>query len=98
MPRFCGGATPAALFTYHQPTLPSPTSTQRRPAIPYPKLEDTPAEYQVLVAGNPKQILAMWANAPATIKLVCLWGQAQFTQLELSPSDRELVILLTGAR
>ncbi|KAL8280030.1 hypothetical protein RQP46_007611 [Phenoliferia psychrophenolica] len=69
------------------------------PAIPYPKLEDTPAEYQAMVAANPRlfiNILSMWANAPATIKLVCLWGQAQFTQLELSPSDRELVILLTG--
>ncbi|ORY26781.1 AhpD-like protein [Naematelia encephala] len=70
------------------------------PRIPFPKLEDAPKEYQEQVAKFPAlrlNILSMWSHAPATIELAALWGRQQFTSLALSPAERELVILVTGA-
>jgi alkylhydroperoxidase family enzyme len=67
--------------------------------LPYPDRTTFPQELQDFLAQVPEHLnFDMMSYSVSTIELFIRQGQAQYTGLELSPRDRELVILTTAAR
>jgi alkylhydroperoxidase family enzyme len=66
--------------------------------LPYPDRKTFPQELQDFLAQVPEHLnFDMMSYSVSTIELFIRQGQAQYTGLELSPRDRELVILTTAA-
>jgi alkylhydroperoxidase/carboxymuconolactone decarboxylase family protein YurZ len=66
--------------------------------LPYPDRKTFPQQLQDFLAKVPEHLnFDMMSYSESTIEPFILQGQAQYTGLELSPRDRELVILTTSA-
>ena len=67
--------------------------------LPYPDRETLPAELSKLLGGMPRNnITEMLAHASSLTAPFLRLAQAQFTALELSPRQRELIILCVAGR
>ncbi|MGW5479176.1 carboxymuconolactone decarboxylase family protein [Streptomyces sp. NPDC004008] len=66
--------------------------------LTYPDRQDLPKELREFLDQLPQHAaFDMLSHSQATIEIFLRQGQAQFTQLALSPRDRELTILTTAS-
>ena len=64
--------------------------------ISYPDVDKLPAELRSLLKQANLNVFNMWAHSANTIELIIKLGAAQFANLELPRSIRELVTLFGG--
>lgn len=66
--------------------------------LPYPDRDTLPAELAQMLGQMPRHApIEMLAHSPHVVQAFLRLAQAQFTTLELSPYNRELVILTVAA-